>query len=244
VSTLTDEEHDRLLAVLEPCTAAAGDLVFQKGSPSRSLLLVEEGQLEVIDESLGKPVVLGEIGPGGVVGEVGFLDGQPRTHHVRARSACRLLRLTRSALLGLADTDHAVFAKLAVGLAQLVAGRFRSAVEELEPVRAFAASLRDPMELDPGAFDEIDEPLPAGDPAAAAPPPKPPAEQAVKVLKQVTRKSRKKGTAAGVQLRTVPGISWRSSSPRRGPAIVAPRPRSGGSPTGSNEIIAPGSRIL
>jgi len=196
VSTLTEEEHAHLLTVLEPCTAAAGDLVFQKGSPSRSLLLVEDGQLEVIDESLGESVVLGEIGPGGVVGEVGFLDGYPRTHHVRARTACRLLRFSREALLGLAETNHALFAKLAVALAQLVARRFRSAVEELEPVRAFAASLRDPLEVEPGTFDELEAPLPEEDPAAASP--KAPADDAVKVLKQVARKSRKKGASAGV----------------------------------------------
>jgi CRP-like cAMP-binding protein len=148
----------------------------------------------VFDESLGEAVVLGTVGPGGVVGEVGFLDGYPRTHHVRARTACRLLRLTRDALLGLAGSDPGLFAKLTVALAQLVAGRFRSAVEELEPVRAFAASLRDPLELEPGTFDEIDEPLPEEDPSAA----NAPAEQAVKVLKQVARKSRKKGSAAGV----------------------------------------------
>ncbi len=195
MGTLTGEEHARFLKVLEPCTAASGDLVFQKGSPSRSLLLVEEGQLEVFDESMGEAVVLGEVGPGGVVGEVGFLDGQPRTHHVRARSACRLQRLTRDGLFGLADADPGLFAKLTIALAQLVARRFRSAVEELEPVRAFAASLREPLELEGGLFDEIDEPLPEEDPAA---PPKPPAEQAVKVLKQVARKSRKKGTSAGV----------------------------------------------
>ena len=194
VGTLTDEEHVRFRGALEPCSAGAGDLVFQKGSPSRSLLIVEDGQLEVFDESLGEAIVLGVVGPGGVVGEVGFLDGYPRTHHVRARTACRLLRLTREGLLGFAGSDPTLFAKLTVALAQCVAGRFRSAVEELEPVRAFAASLRDPLELDPGTFDEIDSPLPEEDPAAVPPTP----EGAVKVLKQVARKSRKKGSSAGV----------------------------------------------
>jgi len=195
VGALTDDEHARLLAAMEPCTAAAGDLVFQKGSPSRSLLLVDEGQLEVFDESMGEAVVLGEIGPGGVVGEVGFLDGYPRTHHVRARSACRLRRLTREGLLGLVDGDPTLFAKLTLALAELVARRFRSAVEELEPVRAFAASLREPLQLEARVFDEIDEPLPEEDPA---PPTPPQGQEAVKVLKQVARKSRKKGTSAGV----------------------------------------------
>src|SRR6266571_7863410 len=105
VGYLTGEEHERLLAVAEPCTAEAGDLVFQKGSPSRSLLLVEEGQLEVFDESMGQPVVLATVGPGGIVGEVGFVDGRPRTHHVRARTACRLRRLTRDGLLEIVKND-------------------------------------------------------------------------------------------------------------------------------------------
>ena len=48
---------------------------------------------------MGEDVVLATLGPGCVVGEVGFVDGQPRTHDVRARTACRLRRLTRERLL-------------------------------------------------------------------------------------------------------------------------------------------------
>ena len=199
VGYLTDEEHERLLAVAELCTAEAGDLVFQKGSPSRSLLLVEEGQLEVFDESMGQRVVLARIGPGGVVGEVGFVDGQPRTHHVRARARCRLRRLSREALLGFLERDSLLFAKLAVGLAQLLTFRFRSAVEELEPVRSFAAALREPLDFEEVApqFHELEAPLPEEDPDAKPAPPTVPAE-AMKVMRKVARKSRKKGGSAGV----------------------------------------------
>jgi CRP-like cAMP-binding protein len=192
VSYLTDEEHDRLLGAMEPCTAGEGDLVFQKGSPSRSLLLLEEGRLEVFDQAVGEEVVLGVIEPGGVVGEVGFVDGLARTHHVRARGECRLRRLTRERLLELVRDDPQLFAKLTIALARLVAQRFRSAVEELEPVRAFAASLREPEDLRPSAFDEIDEPLPEGELE------EPDAGEAVKLIKDVARKSRKRKSAAGV----------------------------------------------
>jgi CRP-like cAMP-binding protein len=191
VGFLSEDEHARLLAAMEPCTAAAGELVFQKGSPSRSLLLVEQGQLEVFDEAVGQEVVLAPVGPGGVGGEVGFVDGRPRTHHVRARSECRLLRLTREGLLQLVKDDPWLFAKLTIALAQLLAFRFRSAVEELEPVRAFAVSLREPLEMEAGPdFDEIDEPLPEADPDSGA--------AAVAVVKRVARKSRKRGSAAAV----------------------------------------------
>ena len=195
VSYLTDDEHARLLRAMEPCTAAEGDVVFQKGSPSRSLLLVEEGLLEVFDQAMGEDVVLAAIGPGEVVGEVGFIDGQARTHDVRARGDCRLRRLTRERLLDLVKDDPQLFAKLTIALARLVAQRFRAAVDELEPVRAFAASLREPEDLSGPAtvgFDEIDAPLPQADPA------EPDADEAVKLIKDVAKKGRKRKNSAAV----------------------------------------------
>ena len=195
VSYLTDDEHARLLRAMEPCTAAEGDLVFQKGSPSRSLLLVEEGLLEVFDQALGEDVVLASIGPGEVVGEVGFIDGQTRTNNVRARGDCRLRRLTRERLLDLVKDDPQLFAKLTIALARLVAQRFRAAVFELEPVRAFAASLREPEDLSAPptvGFDELDDPMPEGDPA------EPDAQQAVKLIKDVARKGGKRKNSAAV----------------------------------------------
>jgi len=204
VSYLTDAEHERLLAAAEPCTAEAGDLVFQKGSPSRSLLLVEEGQLEVFDESMGQTVVLAVVGAGAVVGEVGFVDGRPRTHHVRARERCRLLRVGREAFLDLVERDPMLFAKLAIGLAQLLTFRFRSAVEEMEPIRSFAASLREPLAFEEARheFDELEAPLPEEDPEAASPGPAagadPDAAEAVKVIRKAARKGRKKGGSAAV----------------------------------------------
>lgn len=194
VSYLTEDELARLWVAMEPCTAGEGDLVFQKGSPSRSLLVVEQGWLDVFDQAMGEEVVLGSIGPGMVAGEVGFVDGQVRTHNVRARGDCQLRRLTRERLLDLVKDDPQLFAKITIALARLVASRFRAAVDELEPVRAFAASLREPEDLaaGPGGFDEIDEPLPLGDPSEPDP------AEAARLLKDVARKSRKRKNSAGV----------------------------------------------
>jgi CRP-like cAMP-binding protein len=186
VAYLDEAEHARLLAAMEPAEAEAGDFILHKGSPSRSLLVVEDGEVEVLDESMGDVVILARVGPGSVVGEVGFLDGRPRTHDVRAVTPCRLRRLTRDGLLSLVKGDPALFAKLTIALAELLARRFRSALAELEPVRAFAASLHEPEDLTgdgeadggdgPGTFDEIDEPLP---------------EQALELLRAMARSAPK-----------------------------------------------------
>ena len=160
VAYLDDQELARLIAVSEVAEAGAGDFLLHKGSPSRSVLLVEDGEIEIIDETLGETIVLGRVGPGGVVGEVGFLDGQPRTHHVRAGTACRVRRLTRDGFLALAQADAQLFTKVSIALAVLVARRFRNALEELDPLRAFAASLGDPE--DTGV--EVEDAAPAVEP--------------------------------------------------------------------------------
>jgi CRP-like cAMP-binding protein len=166
VAYLDDQELARLIAVTEVAEAGAGDFLLHKGSPSRSLLFVEDGQVEIIDETLGETLVLGRVGPGGVVGEVGFLDGQPRTHHVRAGTACRVRRLTREGFLALAQADPQLVAKVSIALAALVARRFRNALEELDPLRAFAASLGDPEDT-PAEADAGDA-APAAEPKAGA----------------------------------------------------------------------------
>jgi CRP-like cAMP-binding protein len=192
VAYLDEQELARLLAVTEIAEAGAGDFLLHKGSPSRSLLIVEDGEIEIVDESGGDTVVLGRVGPGGVVGEVGFLDGQPRTHHVRAGTACRVRRLTREGLIALAEADPRLLAKVSIALAALVARRFRNALDELDPLRAFAASLGDPEENaragaatgngpdgpddGPVQYDEIEDPL---------------LDQALDVLRDLARRSGK-----------------------------------------------------
>jgi CRP/FNR family cyclic AMP-dependent transcriptional regulator len=207
VPFLSDHEERRLLGLMEPCTARSGDVILHKGSPSRSLLLVEEGRVEVLDDAMGQALVLGRVGAGGVIGEVGFVDGQPRTHHVRAVVDCRLRRLTRDGLLRLAKGDAELFAKLTIALAQLVARRYRAAMDELAPVRAFAASLREPMSADPppgdlDRFSEIDAPLPSDETVGRLPgtagAPGPEAAHALDLIRDVARRALEGREAAGV----------------------------------------------
>jgi hypothetical protein len=175
VAYLDDAEHKRLLASAEIATVGPGEPILSKGSPSKSLLLIDEGEVDIVEESMGEDVVLATLGPGNVVGEVGFVDGEPRTHNVRARTACRLRRLTRDRLLELVKDDPALFAKLTIALAEILARRFRGAVAEFEPLRAFAATIGEPIPMErekTGEYDAIElalpEPLPEPDPGLDA----------------------------------------------------------------------------
>lgn len=157
---LSDEDLAALRAHQEDLSFARGTTIMRRGTPSDSVYFVREGSVEVLDEAMGEPVVLARVGPSGVFGEVGFVDGRDRTQDVVAATDCRLLRLRREAFIRLRDAEPVVFAKLAIALAELLARRFRSAVDEIRPVRAFAASLHEPMDLGAPRFDEVEEALP------------------------------------------------------------------------------------
>ena len=166
---LDDAELRRFHLATEAVDVDAGAVVLHRAAASRSLLIIEDGEVEVVDETLGAPRVLAIMGPGDVAGELGFVDGWPRTQDVRARTPCRLRRLTRENLVDMWATDPALFGKLSIGLAVILAARFREVAAELAPVRAFAASLGEPevMELpaepaipdaEPGSgYDALDE---------------------------------------------------------------------------------------
>jgi CRP-like cAMP-binding protein len=157
VGSLDDDEHKRLLSVMETAEADPGAVILHREAPSRSLILVEDGELEVVEDAAGGPVVLGVIGPGEAVGDVGFVDGAPRTHDVRARTRCKLRRLPRTTLMELSTADPVLFGKVAMGLAHLLARRFRGLVDELGPMRAYVLSLADPEEGDIESFDALDD---------------------------------------------------------------------------------------
>ena len=156
IAYLTEDELERLNDVTVPVMAEPGDVIFYKGAPSKSLVIVEEGEVEAFEESGGRVLVLGSAGAGSVMGEVGFLDGRPRSNHVRASTACRLRKLTREQLLQLADEDAVLFAKLIISVAGLLATRYRGVVAELEPVRALVASVRAAAGHHPAVAEELD----------------------------------------------------------------------------------------
>ncbi len=70
----------------------AGSLVFGQGEPGGSLLLIEEGQVELSRSFLGGDVVLRTLGPGAPLGVGSFQGEEPREATARAVVDTKLLR--------------------------------------------------------------------------------------------------------------------------------------------------------
>jgi CRP/FNR family transcriptional regulator, cyclic AMP receptor protein len=86
-----------------------GELVLDFGDTTDDVFFVAEGAVRVVVRTpLGQEVILGDLGPGDVFGEMAAIDGAPRSANVAALHASRLCRLPAAAFLEIALRSPAV----------------------------------------------------------------------------------------------------------------------------------------
>ena len=105
---------------------AAGGAVIAPGSPSRELLVVLGGSVEVVIFAgrRGRHR-LAVLGVGSVLGELAFLDGKPADANVLAREETTFLRLTVEQFDRLAASNPRLGLYLLFDVGRVLAGRLR-----------------------------------------------------------------------------------------------------------------------
>ena len=74
----------------------AGQEIFAKGSPGRTMFAVLQGSVKIVSASpTGKEVVLSVIHAGDFFGEIAVIDGEGRTAGAAAMTDCELLIIDR-----------------------------------------------------------------------------------------------------------------------------------------------------
>ena len=113
----------------------AGAIMLREGDQARTnyLLLVLSGEVTVDknDASPTETLSVSVLGPGNVIGEMGLLDGAPRSVTCRAATAIQAAGLSRDALELLIGEQPRVAAKLMVALSQRMAERMRALDDQL-----------------------------------------------------------------------------------------------------------------
>lgn len=104
---LSEAQWERLCGFGVPEDVAAGDYLFRSGDRDYDLILVDEGEVEVVRDSLFwiEEAVLARMGPRSLVGELGLLNGQGAFLSARVSKAGRVLRVTRPELRRLMAED-------------------------------------------------------------------------------------------------------------------------------------------
>lgn len=96
--THTKEEANRILLLCRQRTLRKGESLVKRGQRASSLFILEAGTLAVFDTLREGEVTLAELNAGAVVGELGLLDGAPRSANVRAATNCVVHELPYDAL--------------------------------------------------------------------------------------------------------------------------------------------------
>ncbi|MFL9842416.1 FAD-dependent oxidoreductase [Sphingomonas sp. ST-64] len=82
-------------------TYQSGDIVLEAGAPQDRFVLVEEGEIEIVDPVTGQRLHASTLGPGQFMGELAFLNGGPLTLAMRASVPTRTLEAPRPDMLRL-----------------------------------------------------------------------------------------------------------------------------------------------
>ena len=118
------DERARLLALGIQRRFAAGQLIFQRGDPGNSMMLVQQGlvKISILSEE-GKELTFAIIRPGECFGEIALLDGQPRSADATAVGRCTLFIVQRQDFVPFLER----YPHMAIHLTTLLCQRVRAA---------------------------------------------------------------------------------------------------------------------
>lgn len=117
-STLPAGLASALFASAPTITLAADEVLFHAGDPCTGCYEIREGLLKVTaDHESGRERMLAILGPGALVGELGMIDGSPRSARVTALRPSRLAFVDRAAFEAFASDHPELFRTIAAVLA-------------------------------------------------------------------------------------------------------------------------------
>jgi|SRR5579862_1371151 len=127
-----DEQARRALATqARPRLLAARELICRVGDPGQSMMLVVVGTVRIsLPAPNGKEIILADLTPGDIFGEIALLDGNPRSANATAMTKCELMVLERRDVLAFLERNPSV----AMKLIEILCARIRRSDERMSDI--------------------------------------------------------------------------------------------------------------
>lgn len=139
LAACTREELTELIARTSIQPTRVGDVLLEQGEEGDSIVLLLDGVARVsMVAANGREIILDYAESGAVLGEIGLLDGEPRTATVTTIAPGRILRLSRAAFESFIETHP----RVALRMLREMARRLRQANDTIEADRACSAGQR------------------------------------------------------------------------------------------------------
>jgi CRP/FNR family transcriptional regulator, cyclic AMP receptor protein len=141
----------RVVNYMRPKRIKAGTVFIQEGEVKQNdyMLLVLEGDIAVEADLPGiqDTMVVGIMGPGHLIGEMGVLDGSPRSATCTATTDILAAVLSRTALMRLLKAEPEVGARLLLAISKRMADRLRATTRKLKTFAQMNKALQEELNV-------------------------------------------------------------------------------------------------
>lgn len=107
------------------------EVICCEGDPGDCMYIIQSGHAQALRSDNGGEVVVGDLAPGDIFGEMAIFDRQPRSATVRAKGPARVLTLDKRAFLRRVHEDPT----LAFRILKKMSERIRTLNEEVLRLR-------------------------------------------------------------------------------------------------------------
>lgn len=140
-SALTEQERRSISAEMRSEVFHLGQSITVENAPSQAMYFVDSGWVSIFSEQAGRRVILANLGPGSVLGDVDLLLDRPYSSAAEAASEVKLWSLNKSDLQELIAREPAIGIKLSLGLGSKVVHVTQYLAEYRLPEIAFFTQL-------------------------------------------------------------------------------------------------------
>lgn len=163
-----------VVGYMQPQLAKAGEVVIREGAAALSnfMALVLDGEVTIentVPSAVDGSMVVSVLGAGSLIGDMGIIDGAPRSATCVASTELAMAVLTRDAMKRLMDEQPAVAARLLMAMSKRIADHLRETNRKLMTFAQVSKALQQELDAAHGVNKRLLDKLAAFEKALATP---------------------------------------------------------------------------
>lgn len=128
----TQENVEQLTSYMKAYKAEPGDLIIREGDVDDFMLFIIEGRVNIVKtDSHGERRPMTIVGPGGTLGEMSMIDGEPRFASCIALEATTFSVFSRDSMVKIILEEPGLGSKILIKLVTLLSQRLRATSSDL-----------------------------------------------------------------------------------------------------------------
>jgi CRP-like cAMP-binding protein len=137
--SLDEKARNKIATYAEPRNFSAGETICRLGDSGDSMMAVVVGTVRIsLPTVRGREIILADLGPGEIFGEIALLDGRPRSANAMALTNCQLMILSRRDVLPFLESNPSACLKLM----EILCARIRRSDERMSDIAFFNLPVR------------------------------------------------------------------------------------------------------